>query len=63
MLTPLKGQFDAALRLKPAAGPPLSVEKIITEFSSIPALNKASTTLPTESSNFDTIAERSKHFI
>jgi len=55
ILTPLSGQLEAALRLKPAAGPPLSVEKIIIESLSIPRSASAATTSPTHSSNLDNI--------
>lgn len=48
---PLRGQFEAAFKLKPAGGPPLSVENTITLFFSIPFLRRASTTWPTDSSS------------
>ena len=48
---PLRGQFEAAFKLKPAGGPPLSVENTITLFFSIPFLRSASTTWPTDSSS------------
>jgi len=57
-LTPLSGQLEAALRLNPAAGPPLSVEKIIIELLRIPLSPNADTTSPTHWSNLDNIAVR-----
>ena len=57
-LTPLSGQLEAALRLNPAAGPPLSVEKIIIELLSIPRSPNADTTSPTHWSNLDNIPVR-----
>jgi hypothetical protein len=57
-LTPLSGQLEAALRLNPAAGPPLSVEKIIIELLSISCSPNAATTSPTHWSNLDNIPVR-----
>jgi len=57
-LTPLSGQLEAALELNPAAGPPLSVEKIMIELLSIPRSSNADTTSPTHWSNLDTIPVR-----
>ncbi|GLH14179.1 Protein of unknown function [Gryllus bimaculatus] len=50
------GQLDAAFRLKPAAGPPLSVEKMMILLLSILALFRAATTRPTDWSSSDSIA-------
>jgi hypothetical protein len=47
--------LEAALRLKPAAGPPLSVEKIIMELLSIPRSASAVTTSPMHWSSLDNI--------
>lgn len=54
---PLRGQFEAAFRLKPAGAPPLSVENTITLFSSIFFFRKASTTRPTDSSSLLSMPE------
>ena len=43
-LIPLSGKLHAMFLLYPAAGPPLSVENTITEFSYKPRAFKASTT-------------------
>lgn len=53
--TPRSGQLEAALRLKPAAGPPLSVEKIMMELLSILRSSSAATTSPIHWSSFDNI--------
>ena len=58
MFTPLRGQLEAALRLNPAAGPPLSVEKMMIELLSIPRSPNADTTSPTHWSNLDNIPVR-----
>jgi hypothetical protein len=50
--------LEAALRLNPAAGPPLSVEKIMIELLSIPLSPNADTTWPTHWSNLDNIPVR-----
>jgi len=50
--------LEAALRLNPAAGPPLSVEKIMIELLSIPRSSNADTTSPTHWSNLDNIPMR-----
>lgn len=50
-LTPLRGQFEAAFKLNPAAAPPLSETNTMIELSNILTFCKASTTRPTDSSN------------
>lgn len=57
ILTPFRGQLDAAFRLNPAAGPPLSVVNTTIEFLSILRCLKLSITKPTDSSSFVNIAE------
>lgn len=54
--TPRKGQLDAAFRLNPAAGPPLSVVKTMMLFLSMPELCKAFITSPTDVSSLLSIA-------
>lgn len=54
--TPRKGQLDAAFRLNPAAGPPLSVVKTMMLFLSKPELCKAFITSPTDVSSLLSIA-------
>jgi hypothetical protein len=56
-LTPFSGQLEAAFKLKPSAGPPLSVVKMIMLFKSMFVSDNALTTFPTESSNFESIPE------
>lgn len=46
--TPLSGQLDAAFKLNPPAGPPLSVEKMIILSRNMPLFCRASTTWPTD---------------
>ena len=54
--TPFNGQFEAAFKLNPLAGPPLSVVKTMIESFSIFFCASASTTFPTDSSNLYNIA-------
>lgn len=61
-LTPLSGQFDAALMLNPLAGPPLSVVNTIILFFNKPLDFNAETTFPTDSSNFDKTPNNINYF-
>ena len=62
-LTPFSGQLEPQFGCCPLVGAPLSDKNTIMEFSSIWLLWSACTTLPTDSSSFETIAETNSNRI